>query len=104
VPAVFCTSTYDSDADLPAPGDTPMPMPERVRRAVDGDRRRRIGRDRAPVAASWKPATLPRLGSLLAGRLTRIGPLCVAMVTFVGTMIGSASLRRAAPSARSVRR
>src|ERR1043165_5741668 len=41
---------------------------------------------------SWKPATLFRVGSLLGGRLTRIGPPCVAMVTFAGTITGSTSL------------
>ena len=91
-PPVFCTVTYDSDADLPAPGETPMPMPEVFEPPSMVMGAAGSGAIAARSPPSWKPATLPMLGSLLAGRLTRIGPFCVAMVTFAGTMIGSVSV------------
>ena len=65
-----------------------------VAAAVDGERRRR-DRARAPPdrRPAGTPATLPSVGSLLAGRFMRIGPVLRRdRSRWPGTMIGSVSV------------
>ncbi len=54
-----------------------------------------IGRDRRLVAGQLEARDVDEVGSPLAGRLRRIGPALVVMVTLAGTTRGSVSPRRA---------
>src|SRR5688572_15250100 len=90
-PPVFCTTTYASDAVLPTPGETPMPMPDVFDAPSTVTGAAGSGVIAAPAPASWKPATLATFGSPLAVRFTRIGPACVVIATLAGMMIGNVS-------------
>src|SRR5262245_37083523 len=84
-PPVFWMVTYDRLAELPAPGETPRPMPDVLvlPSIVSGAAGSGAMAARAP--ASWKPATLDAVGSDDAGSVSEIGPVFVVIVTLAGT-------------------